>query len=176
MSNTKEYMDKYYREVLGPKRKKEREPQKLANQEKIKQKREYTLVQLCEQFPDVDISKYKNPLGSLKYMAKRDDLEWRKETLLSSIKSRAKRNNLEYNLDKDKMYWPQVCPVFGTPLDYNARIENRNNAPSVDRIDPNKGYTLENTAVISHKANQLKSNATLDQMIKITEYILKVST
>lgn len=165
-------MRDYYQRVLKPKRQKERETGQLSP----KQKREYTLVQLCEQFPDVDISKYKNPICSLRYIAKRDDLEWRKNTLLSSIKNRAKRNNLEYNLDKDKMYWPQVCPVFGTPLNYNARINERDNAPSVDRIDPSKGYTLDNTVVISHRANKIKSNATLDEMIKITEYILKVST
>lgn len=39
----------------------------------------------------------------------------------------------------------------------------RENAPSLDRIDSDKGYTRDNTRVISNRANTLKNNMTLEE-------------
>ncbi|GAG13815.1 unnamed protein product, partial [marine sediment metagenome] len=42
-------------------------------------------------------------------------------------------------------------------------------SPSVDRINPNKGYTPENCWIISHKANRIKSNATVCEIRMVAE-------
>lgn len=49
---------------------------------------------------------------------------------------------------------PELCPVFKTPMV----------SPSLDRIDSSKGYVKGNVRVISKRANQLKSNATVEEM------------
>ncbi len=64
---------------------------------------------------------------------------------------------------------PEYCPVFGTPLDRR----DRNHVPTVDRIDNSKGYESNNIYVISHKANRLKSNGTIDDFEKILVYMKK---
>jgi hypothetical protein len=44
------------------------------------------------------------------------------------------------------------------------------NAPSIDRIDNNKGYTKDNIMVISRRANILKKDATFDELITIGKF------
>jgi hypothetical protein len=65
---------------------------------------------------------------------------------------------------------PEVCPVLGIPLvvgDGSAK----DNSPSIDRINPAGGYTKDNIRVISHRANTIKSNATIEEMEKVLAYI-----
>jgi hypothetical protein len=45
--------------------------------------------------------------------------------------------------------------------------------PSLDRIDPNKGYTKDNIQIISVRANAMKSNAQIKDLITFAKGILK---
>lgn len=44
------------------------------------------------------------------------------------------------------------------------------NSPSIDRIDNSKGYIPTNIVVISNRANLLKKDATLDELVAIAEF------
>lgn len=59
---------------------------------------------------------------------------------------------------------PDVCPVLGIPIDYGAKGINNPNAASVDRIDNKKGYVPGNVVIVSFRANELKRDASLDEM------------
>jgi hypothetical protein len=41
----------------------------------------------------------------------------------------------------------------------------------VDRLDNDKGYTPDNIRVISMRANDIKSNATLDELEAVVAYV-----
>ena len=56
--------------------------------------------------------------------------------------------------------------VLGIKLDTGDR-RKKGNAPSIDRIDNSKGYTKENIMVVSNRANMIKNNATIDELIMI---------
>ena len=59
--------------------------------------------------------------------------------------------------------WPKdnKCPILGIELEPNqGRGKAQPNSPSLDRLDPKKGYIKGNIAVISYKANLMKSNET----------------
>ncbi len=86
--------------------------------------------------------------------------------LWRSARARAKRDNIEFNIEIEDIVVPAKCPIFGVPLVQG----NRRWAPSLDRIVNAKGYVVGNVAVISNKANSLKSDATCEQLEKLAIY------
>lgn len=92
--------------------------------------------------------------------------------LLSRLRASAKRRNIPFELsssDIDDIGIPISCPVLGIPLRFNSG-EPRNDSVSFDRIDSSRGYTRDNLIIVSHRVNQLKSNASLEEMRKIVDY------
>lgn len=94
--------------------------------------------------------------------------------MLKQAKQRAKQYNLEFNLDQEFMEHnlkiPMLCPVLNIPLEVSS-LKQSDNSPSLDRIDNSKGYTKDNVAVISWRANKLKSNANLWELKAIIHYM-----
>lgn len=76
-------------------------------------------------------------------------------------KYRAKRKGLEFTITEQDIQIPELCPVFKTPMD----------VPSLDRINSKKGYTPNNIRVISNRANMLKNNATVEELLAVIEHI-----
>lgn len=90
-----------------------------------------------------------------------------------NMKARAKREGIPFDLTLDKMVWPSTCSVLGIPLVYDlGRGKIMDDSPSIDRIDPTKGYTEDNIRIISNKANTMKSSATKDELVKFAEEVL----
>ena len=89
--------------------------------------------------------------------------------MLNNSKQRAKSKGLEHSLTVDDIEIPDFCPVLGIKLEVGDR-KNHYNAPSIDRIDNTKGYTKDNIMIISVKANILKKDATIDELIMIGNF------
>lgn len=93
------------------------------------------------------------------------------KTLISSAKTRAKRKNIQFEITEDDIKpLPKVCPALGIKLERGVG-KAHNNSLTIDRIDNSKGYTLNNISIISYRANFLKCDASLEELIKIVEYI-----
>jgi hypothetical protein len=90
--------------------------------------------------------------------------------ILWQVKARAKRNNIPFNLTHDDIVIPSICPVLGIPIqisDGNATW----NSPSVDRHNPQLGYITGNISIISHRANTIKSDASVKELQQVLAYI-----
>lgn len=83
--------------------------------------------------------------------------------LLTSARQRAKRKGLEFDLDIEDIFIPTKCPLLGIKLVMSGNPSHYN-SPSLDRIDPMKGYIKGNVWVISKRANSIKTNASLDEI------------
>jgi len=98
---------------------------------------------------------------------------WVQKTLLRHSKARALKKGLEHNLTIDyiRSIWPvdNKCPVLGT--EFVSSTDNMMVCASLDRIDNTKGYIEGNVAVISWRANSLKSNASIADIEAIIRYI-----
>ena len=88
------------------------------------------------------------------------------KALLSLAKQRAKNKGLEFSITEKDLYDPVFCPLQPhLVLDYNKRGKGTApNSPTIDRIDPSKGYVPGNVWIISAQANRMKSDATLSQL------------
>lgn len=89
--------------------------------------------------------------------------------LLRSAKKRAKNNNLNFNLDLLDIKIPYYCPILNLSLEFSKKILSPN-SPSLDRLEPSKGYVKDNIRVISHRANSLKNNSSYEEYTKIYEF------
>ena len=83
-------------------------------------------------------------------------------------KRRARKKGFEHTIDYTDIHVPTHCPLLGIPLFRSIGKGACDNSPSLDRIDSSKGYTPDNIRVISNKANSIKSNATLEELERIS--------
>lgn len=90
--------------------------------------------------------------------------------LLADARKRAKKKGLQYDLTKEDLVVPEVCPVLGITLEVGDG-HRQPNSPSIDRIDNSKGYTRDNVAIISLRANALKNDGTIEELKAIVKYM-----
>lgn len=91
--------------------------------------------------------------------------------LLSSAKQRAKEAGLPFTITEEDIIIPPCCPVLGIPLQRKAKRGGGDNSPSLDRIVPELGYVPGNIAVISNRANRIKSNATAEEIERVAAWL-----
>lgn len=96
-----------------------------------------------------------------------------------TAKARAKRLNLQFDLTIDylKSIWVDdgsLCPVLGIPM--YSTSDTLDSIPSVDRIDPTRGYVQDNIRIISYRANTLKSNASSKELFLVYQDLLRIET
>lgn len=94
--------------------------------------------------------------------------------LVNASKQRAVKNNIEHSITLEdlKELYPKdgKCPVFGFDLEFGD-AGFRDASPSVDKIDPTKGYTKDNIQIISWKANRLKTDASIEELEMILSFM-----
>lgn len=100
----------------------------------------------------------------------------RAEVLIRTAKQRADRQKIKFNLTNK---WLEItllkgtCQVSGLEFDLQASKGKSKNpfAPSVDKINPKKGYTKNNCQIVLHAINQAKGEMTMKEYIEITKLI-----
>jgi len=109
------------------------------------------------------------------YHRKRYNPENRRKNYINNIetemyhhaKHRSLRDNRKFTLKLEDIIIPKKCPVFNKPIIKG----DKQWGPALDRIDNSKGYTKDNICVVSKRANRLKSDAQLEELKKIVQYI-----
>lgn len=82
--------------------------------------------------------------------------------LTDRAQQRARRKDVPYNLRRQQVVVPTHCPVLGIPLIVGGPRSDA--SPSLDRVDPRKGYVTGNVRVISDRANRLKGSRSLSEV------------
>lgn len=90
--------------------------------------------------------------------------------LWENAKNRARRLGREFSINPNDIHIPDRCPVLG------IRLKKQGNAcsdasPTIDRIDSSLGYAPGNIAIISHRANSIKRNATAEELELVAGYV-----
>lgn len=110
------------------------------------------------------------PKGPIQAANRRWRMENPKNYLLAKAKHRAKKAGIPFSITVDDFEIPDFCPVFGTPLLPTAFSVRDNMTPSLDRIDPLKGYIPGNVVVVSWRANQIKRDATPYELLCLAAF------
>lgn len=94
-----------------------------------------------------------------------------KRGLFNLAKNRAKTLNIPFDITIDDISIPKSCPILNIPLIPGIGAQSPN-SPSIDRIVPNLGYTKNNIAVISYRANAMKNDASNEELLAFSKNIL----
>lgn len=86
--------------------------------------------------------------------------------VLHNIKTRAKRQGVPFELTAEDIETPEFCPVLGIKLERSTNPKGgvTDCSPTVDRLIPELGYIKGNVIVVSHKANRIKNDATIEEL------------
>ena len=90
------------------------------------------------------------------------------KVLLQRCRDNARHKGIEFSLEISDIVIPEVCPVFGVPMDRGGSY-----APSVDRIYNDQGYTKENIVIVSWRANRLKKAMTMGEIQALATFYAK---
>lgn len=89
--------------------------------------------------------------------------------LLNRAKANASQKKEKCNLTIDDIYLPESCPLLGILMYFDMDNPRHDNTPSIDRIDSTKGYVKGNVWIISWKANRMKTDATIDEILTFSK-------
>lgn len=95
--------------------------------------------------------------------------EWKVKEMLRYARTRSR--DKPFDLQVSDLVLPDVCPVLGIKLDYLVLGRRKDSSPSLDRMIPDLGYVKGNVRVISWRANRLKSDAAIEELVAVAEYV-----
>lgn len=93
--------------------------------------------------------------------------------MLNGIRRRAAAKNVPCTLTVSELVelMPDKCPVFGVEFSFINNGKMTPDSPSVDRLIPSRGYVKDNVAIVSMKANAIKSAFTSDDVLRVAEWM-----
>ncbi len=95
--------------------------------------------------------------------------------MISQSRASAKKRGIEFSLVPADVFVPEYCPVLGLKLERGIwRVQDA--SPTIDRLDSSKGYVRGNVAVISHRANSIKSVGNADEHERVAAWIRSMET
>ena len=123
----------------------------------------------------IALSRDNNPEKKKQFSNRKKELKYKTSEsyirfMLYAAKGRAAAKGLDFNLSIEDITIPEICPILNIPLQI-SKGPRKNNSPSLDRINNSKGYTRDNTRVISWRANHLKHDGTLEEFKKLTSWM-----
>ncbi len=101
----------------------------------------------------------------------RNSIKGIKSRMLKDAKRRAKQKGIKFDLTPQDLSIPQFCPLLGIAIK-RGNGKTARSSPTIDRKDNSKGYIRGNVAVVSHAANTLKSDFSVEEMKSLAVRIL----
>ena len=121
--------------------------------------------------------------GSLTAAQDRDPVVWRAKLLRRNMVQRVRQKKLPF--DRAVLTRPHIeawllrtpnCPCCGRPFDFTFKHDGvrHDDAPSLDRFDPAKGYVVGNVTLICWRCNRVKGTTTVpDELEAVARWIRK---
>lgn len=91
-------------------------------------------------------------------------------------KAECKKKGLPFDITPEYLesIWTDECPIYKVPF---VRFDKGHpHSPSLDRMDPDKGYVKGNLTYISSRANRIKYDATVEELRLILDFMEGATT
>lgn len=125
-----------------------------------------------EYFKEYDRTRIRDPEKVKIWRANEKSRITPEKSMWTAAKHRAKKKNLEFSIEISDIKIPEFCPILNIKLENNKGTAGpRYSSPTLDRRNNNFGYTPNNIAVISHKANGCKSDLTKQEIENLWRYV-----
>jgi hypothetical protein len=96
-------------------------------------------------------------------------------TLVREARARARKQGIKFTITlHDIPPMGEQCPLLGHPFP-PSDVRKTPFSPSLDRIDPRKGYVPGNVWIVGYRANRIKNDATADELQQIAHAIRMAS-
>ncbi len=94
-----------------------------------------------------------------------------------SAKLRARKNTIAYDIDRRHLAFllqkqSGLCALSRIPLTFAKGLGHVSTNASIDRIDPNKGYTRGNIQLVACQVNAMKSNLDIRKLAEWCQLVL----
>lgn len=93
-----------------------------------------------------------------------------RKQLLVNARMRSRRLKIKFNLALEDIVIPLLCPVLGIAIK-TGNTKQSKNSPSIDRVNSKLGYIKNNIRVISWRANDLKKDASIEELEQVLNYV-----
>ena len=101
------------------------------------------------------------------------------KALITQATGRAKNKNISYDSKSTLLNFILLsdihqCSYCRKLLNYgigNGKSKERDDSPSIDRVDNNYGYVINNIAIICFRCNSNKSNLTINEVRNMLYYM-----
>jgi len=96
--------------------------------------------------------------------------------LITAARARTKGTDIPFAITTKDIEWPpdDRCPILGIPLQVRSGYRGAwDNSPTLDRIDPKLGYIPGNVVIVSHRANRIKNDGSLEEHQAVVRFLRK---
>lgn len=84
--------------------------------------------------------------------------------LVNQARARAKKRGIEFTITvSDVPPMGERCPLLGHPFDERTLHVRSRYTPSLDRINPTRGYVPGNVWIVGYRANLVKNDGTAEE-------------
>jgi hypothetical protein len=95
--------------------------------------------------------------------------------LLGLARQRAKQKNVACTITEKDIRIPKRCPALGIVLKQGTGKRRLAESPTLDRLNPRRGYVPGNVVVISYMANTIKSDADFRQLGRVYRWLKRLT-
>ena len=92
--------------------------------------------------------------------------------MLENAKQRAKKAGLIFFITEHDINVPEYCPYLNIKLEIKGGNGRSGKCPSIDRINNDLGYIPENIEIISDKANKMKQDSSIEELVTFAKNVL----
>lgn len=112
-------------------------------------------------------------ISANKHLTTPEQYLWYKTKQQAYKQKKHRDKDVIFYLSPEDIFIPKYCPYLNLELKFDGCTYD-NSYYNIDRIDSSLGYVKGNVQIISRLANQMKSNATIEQLKMFSENVLKL--